>query len=70
MNTHLMKTATIIKKLKTAHSNRGELPAISKTTKIPMAWLYKVARGDIKAPQAERVDTLREYFQSQKKEAA
>lgn len=65
-----MKTATIIKKLKTAHSKRGELPAISKATKIPIAWLYKVARGDIKSPQAERVDTLREHFQPEDKEQA
>lgn len=60
-----MKTATVIKKLKTAHSVRGELPAISKATKLPQAWLYKVARGNIKAPQAARVDTLREYFQKE-----
>ena len=60
-----MKTEIIITKLKNAHNKRGELPVISKATGLPSAWLYKVARGNIKAPQAARVDTLREYFEQE-----
>lgn len=65
-----MKTELIIKRLEDSLNKYGEIPAISNSTGLPKAWLYKVARGNIKAPQAARVDTLREYFQQQQDEAA
>ena len=50
-------------------TSRGKIRAISKSTDIPLPWLYKVASRKIPTPQADRIFVLKEFIDNEAKEA-
>lgn len=65
-----MNTNQVILELEKAHGQRGRIREIHRDTGIPFDWLYSVAKGRVKNPQARRIEVLKEYFSPQEQRAA
>lgn len=60
-----MRVEETIQKVKEAGEVRGRIYQIHKELKLPYSWLIKLSYGQIKNPQAKRIEQLSEYFQKE-----